>query len=325
VPLDKVELFRSQALNSLAHKDDSLGAIPGRAVGKLIYGADSLWAREPTLAQMASLTRDDVATWLAEWERPDAAVLGVLGDFDSSEMRALLQRELGAWAPPPGAGPPRVLPATPLPDQAAAAGRVFLVDRPGATQAAVAVGEVGIQMMDPDECALDVLGDVLNGFGGALFDQIRSREGLAYSVSGGWESAPPDHPGLFIAAAETARPAELLVALRRALAGAAAAPPASEDLARAKESSVNSFVFGFASNAAQLRRTATFELLGIPQDYPFTYQRRMAAVTAADVQAAAARRLHPERQVTVVAGDARTVRPALEAALGVTVEMMELE
>ncbi len=45
-----------------------------------------------------------------------------------------------------------------------------------AAQAAVAVGELGIQLGDPDGYALDVLGDILNSFGGRLFDRIRSRE-----------------------------------------------------------------------------------------------------------------------------------------------------
>lgn len=45
-----------------------------------------------------------------------------------------------------------------------------------ALQASVAVGEVGISLQDPDDYALDVLGDILNSFGGRIFDQIRSRE-----------------------------------------------------------------------------------------------------------------------------------------------------
>lgn len=40
-----------------------------------------------------------------------------------------------------------------------------------------------------------VLDRLFNGFGGRLFNQIRSREGLAYSVSGGWTATPIDHPG----------------------------------------------------------------------------------------------------------------------------------
>ena len=38
------------------------------------------------------------------------------------------------------------------------------------------MGELGISLGDPDDWALDVLGDILNSFGGRLFDRIRSRE-----------------------------------------------------------------------------------------------------------------------------------------------------
>ena len=51
-----------------------------------------------------------------------------------------------------------------------------MVDRPGQTQYDVALGEIGISLRDPGVYALDVLNDLLNSFGGRLFDQIRSRE-----------------------------------------------------------------------------------------------------------------------------------------------------
>ena len=54
--------------------------------------------------------------------------------------------------------------------------QVYLIDRPGLTQATVALGELGVTLMDPDHFALDVLNDILNSFGGKLFDEIRSRE-----------------------------------------------------------------------------------------------------------------------------------------------------
>ena len=42
-------------------------------------------------------------------------------------------------------------------------------------------------------------------------------QGLAYSVSGGWNSSPIDHPGLFTAGGETAAPAEFLAAIQKVL------------------------------------------------------------------------------------------------------------
>ena len=53
---------------------------------------------------------------------------------------------------------------------------MLLVDRPGLSQASVAMGEPGVGLADPDAAALDVLTCVLNNFGGRLFNQIRSRE-----------------------------------------------------------------------------------------------------------------------------------------------------
>lgn len=80
-------------------------------------------------------------------------------------MQQLVEASFGAWAPPPGAPAPQPLPNPPLPAQAGVAGRIYLVDVPGAAQASVAVGEPGIQMMDPDEYSLEVLTSVFNGFG----------------------------------------------------------------------------------------------------------------------------------------------------------------
>ena len=42
-------------------------------------------------------------------------------------------------------------------------------------------------------------------------------QGLAYSVSGGWNTTPADHVGLFVAGGDTAKPAEFLAALQRVL------------------------------------------------------------------------------------------------------------
>lgn len=47
------------------------------------------------------------------------------------------------------------------------------------------------------------------------------------------------------------------------------------------------------------------------QDYFIEYQRRLARVTAEDVQQACKRHLHPGEQVIVVAGDARMIEGQL--------------
>lgn len=51
------------------------------------------------------------------------------------QMRQLVEGCFGDWAPPAGQPAPPQLPNPVLPDQAGVAGRIFLVDVPGATQA----------------------------------------------------------------------------------------------------------------------------------------------------------------------------------------------
>ena len=53
------------------------------------------------------------------------------------------------------------------------------MDIPGLTQSYVALGELGVQLRDPDTYKLDVLNGILNGFGGRLFNEVRSKGGLA--------------------------------------------------------------------------------------------------------------------------------------------------
>ncbi len=58
-----------------------------------------------------------------------------------------------------------------------------------------------------------------------------------------------------------------------------------------------SFVFNFASKAAQLQRTLVYDLLGLPRDLLFRYRDGVARVAREDVLGAAQRHLHPTQQV----------------------------
>ena len=308
VPESKVELYKRQALNSIAHRNDNAGGIPVREAAKLIYGLDSPYAAEPTVETVSSISSDDVVSWLKTWERPDRAVLGIVGPFRSNDIKKVIEQTLGEWEI--GSRDTNIV--IPTPEVAGRApqdvrGKVYFINRPGLSQASVAMADVGIQMMDEDEEALDVLGGILNSFGGRLFDDIRSRSGLAYSVSGGWATVPLDHRGLFIATAETAQPEQLIKALKQAFVQTVTTAPTEEEVANAKEQSSNSFVFSFQSNVSQLRRAVAFELLGIPQDYPFLYMKKLSSVTAGDVWSAAKRHVRPDDLVTVVIGDATKI------------------
>lgn len=80
-------------------------------------------------------------------------------------------------------------------------------------------------------------------------------------------------------------------------AGAATARDTQTVGVCAVRAAARSFVFNFASKAAQLQRTLVYDLLGLPRDLLFRYRDGVARVAREDVLGAAQRHLHPTQQV----------------------------
>jgi zinc protease len=83
------------------------------------------------------------------------------------------------------------------------------------------------------------------------------------------------------------------------------------ELALAKDSVLNAFIFNFATPYQTLSRVMRYEYYGYPQDFIFQYQKQLRAITAADVQRAAQNHLKPEQLVTLVVGNATAIQPPL--------------
>lgn len=335
MPEEKLRLARSQFLGSIARRNDNPGAIAGRELPKLLYGNRSPYGRIPEAPTVTAVTLADVKAFHAANFRPDGAVLGIWGDFDAAATKELVLDRFGDWAAaaPDGShaqaaalvGSARHAPPFVEKGTSFSPPGVYIVDRPGLTQGYVRMAELGTTLDDPDLFALDVLNSILNGFGGRLFDEVRSREGLAYSVYGAWSPAV-EHRGAFVAGGETRLAAvpKFVQAVRKVLLESTAEPPSQDELAKAKESALNSFVFNFVDPGSQLSRIMTYELFGVEQDFPFKYKRAVEGLTAEAVLEASRKHLHPLEQPILVVADASAVRPAL-AGLGLPVVDVQVD
>jgi len=80
LPGDKIELFKAQAMNSYLHRNDNPSAIPAREAARLVYGRDSVYVQQPSIKGLSGISVEDARQWLGQWERPDTAVLGIVGE-----------------------------------------------------------------------------------------------------------------------------------------------------------------------------------------------------------------------------------------------------
>ncbi len=321
---EKVELSKRQQQGQIARRNDEPDQIASREFQKLIYGETSPYARTVEYATLGNIERQDLLDFYSKYFHPNNMILGIVGDFDLNRMRSLIEQEFGNWS-----ADPRVEQQdfAPLPSVSQAKqGGVFFVDQSQLTQSYVQIGHLGGQLDSPDYAALSVLNGVLNGFGGRLFNQVRSRQGLAYSVYGFW-SPRYDYPGVFLAGGQTRSDAtvpfiQAVLAEIERIRTQAITP---EELAYAKESTLNSFIFNFADPAQTLSRLMRYEYYGYPEDFIFQYRRGVEATTIEDVQRVAQEYLKPENLVTLVVGNASQIQPPLSTlGAGTTVTSIDI-
>jgi zinc protease len=307
---ERLELARKQQLEAIRRQNDEPEGIAARAMARALYGDHPL-GRTPTVAAVSAVARDDLFAFHRRYFHPGNLWLAVSGDFDPARLRPLLESLLGDW-PRTGFEPQPLPPLSPQPAP------VLLTAVKDVPQATVQIGEIGIDKDAPDLHAARVMNFILGGggFNSRLMREIRSDRGLAYSVYSYFQVGRR-LPGPFLAGCETksASVAEVLRLMREQMEALREEPVSEEELALARESLVNSFVFGFTDSHEVISQLLRLDFYGYPPGYLETYREKVAAVTAPDVQRAARERLHPERQAVVVVGEAAAL-DAAAAALG---------
>ncbi len=308
-PPERIEFTKNQWRGSIARRNDDPNSIASRELGKLIYGAESPYARSVEYSTLEQISRPDVVNFYQQYYHPNNILLGIIGDFDPQKMRSLIQARFGDWQP---TASPMDRTAALTAVQQVQKGGLFLVDQPQLTQSSIQMGHLGGQLDSPDYAPLSIMNEVLNGLGGRLVNEVRSRQGLAYSVYAYW-SPQFDFPGLFIAAGQTRSEATVpfvqttLAELERIRT----TPISQAELDNAKDSVLNAFIFNFATPYQTLSRVMRYEYYGYPQDFIFQYQKQLQATTIADVQRVAEAHLKPEDLVTLVVGNTSAINPPL--------------
>jgi zinc protease len=294
----KIEVAKAQLRSAIARQNDDPQDILFREFGEVVYGVDSPYARTETFASVDAVSREDLLAWHQRFYHPNNVVLGVVGDFEREELLALLSEVFGDW--PRG-------PTTPAFEGGIASeapAGVFAVARDDVNQSSIAMGHLGIRRDAPDYHALQVLNELFSGsMASRLFAEVRTRQALAYAVSGGVGS-DWDHPGLtrLFMTTKTETTARGIAALLGEARRLATEPPSAEEVAKAKQSILAAFVFNSDSTRKVMGQQLTYELFGYPLDWLARYAAGIRAVTLEEVQRSARERLHPDGFAILVVG-----------------------
>ena len=294
---DQVDLAKKKQMEAIRRRNDDPQSIAFRELRKGIF-ENNPRGRVPTLESIANVKREDLVSFHRTYFHPNNLIVGVSGDFKRDEIIRKLEAAFKEWVPGEIAFPPLGLP------EARDEGTVYYAHK-ALPQSTIAMGHLTIGKADPDFFPLTVLNFIVGGggFKSRLMSEIRSNQGLAYSV-GSIYRAEVDY-GIFAAYCFTKSDTTLksISLIREIVEQVKQEGVSVEELEWAKSSIINNFIFEFTSPSQIVHKRVAIAYNKLPKEFLETYRERIMAITVDDVNRVAADYLHPDRMVLVVVGN----------------------
>jgi zinc protease len=296
---EELERQRQQILSGLKVGYEDPDYIAGMVFDRLVYGFHPYGRPDTgTPETIASITRDDLIAFHKAWFGANNAILAIVGDIAHEEAFAGAERAFGKWGKSE-ATPPK--PTEPPPPTR----RVVVIDRPGAVQTEIRVGNIGLPRRHKDYLALDLAINILGGEGGnRLHRVLRSDRGLTYGASADVNALKDS--GNIVADTDT-RSEVTGEALRLIVDefGRLQRQRVHEgELADAQAYLTGSFPLTIETPSAIALQVLNAVFYGLDLDDLQTYRERVNAITPDDIQRVAREYLRPDRLSIVLVGDA---------------------
>jgi hypothetical protein len=182
---------------------------------------------------------------------------------------------------------------------------VVVIDRPGAVQTEVRVGNIALPRKHPDYLALDLALKILGGEGGnRLHRVLRSERGLTYGASA--DMTALKDTGHLVADTDTRSDStgEVLRLIVDEMSRLQRQRVRPQELADAQAYLTGSFPLKIETPSAIALQVLNGVFYGLDLDELQTYRERVNAVTPDDIQRVAREYLRPDRLSIVLVGDA---------------------
>ena len=292
---------RPVILEELAMNDDDPQDVVHEAFSSAVLGDHPLGRPiGGTIETITAVSRAAVWEHYQNNYRPQDLVVAAAGSVDHQELIKLVEQglsiagwDLGLQAKPV---PRRLL----NPAKISRGSKLNVIHRP-ISQVNIMVGSEGLYVDDPRRYAMGVLNTVLGGgMSSRLFQEIREKRGLAYSVysfNQGYSDAATF--GLY-AGCSPAKAKEVTELMIAELDNVAQSGITSEELALARGNISGSLALKFETNQARMSRLASAEIVaGEFMDLDETIER-FSAVELSQVQALAQDLLKLPRSIVAV-------------------------
>ncbi len=306
---EEIDRLRSESLDDLTVSLRSPGPLARMAAARVVFG-DSGYGHSPggTPETIKAMDSGQINRFYNSRYQPRNTVLVFGGDISPETAFARATEYFSDWKAEPVAALPAPPPAAP-----GRGGRVVVVDKPDAGQAAVLVVRPTIRRADKDYAIGRVANGVLGeGYSSRLNQEVRIKRGLSYGA-GSTLGARKDG-GLFSAFAQTRNDAasEVATLMKAELTRLATEPVAASELVPRKAALSGNYARALETGAGLVSAVASLTAEDLPLSYLNDYLPRVQKVTASQVQRFAAKNLGAGDASIVIVGDGRQFLPELK-------------
>lgn len=285
---DQVEREREIQLSAISRIEDSPVATANQYLRAALFQQHPYGHTElGTLPVISNVDAPRLEDHYVECVRPEVLTITVVGDVDPAAVRDVVSAYVEAWK---AEGEPLPATAAAFYDKSRVEVPPALVGNREATasqdraQSSLFVAFRTVPRGHEDEIPLEVLANIAGGLGGTFFEEIRTKRGLAYSVSS--YTVPKALAGYFATyvactpdSLETVK--KLVLELSDELASAA---PDAGTVERSKAYVAGSHIVGMQRNAAQMAELAEQAVYGLDLAEVDRYVDRVRSVTVEDLQ-----------------------------------------
>ena len=301
---DMVNQRRAQTIASINQASQRPGSVASRTLMETLF-AGHPYAADPdgTPEGLAAATPELLKKRAAELLLRNGLIVSAVGDIGEAELARQLDRSFGVLP----TGTPPALPPQWVPPTTA---RTVVVERP-VPQSTAVMALPGIARDDPDWYAALVMNHVLGGGGqqSRLFNEVREKRGLAYSVSSGLRTYRRASLLVMSTGSANERIAEAIKVIRVEMGRMRNEGVTESELNDAKTYLTGALALSLDSSGSIAGLLHSLQIDGLSPDHLTRRGALIAAVRLEDVRNVARRLLRDETLTTVVVGKPVGVSP----------------
>ena len=321
-PATELESIRRRALVGFVQRKSNPTAVASVVYNKVIYG-DQPYSRQLSGDEKSvkAMTRDDLVNFYDTNFHPNNATLIVVGDVETKTLMPKLEKAFAGWK----AG--GVSAANTMANETMAAKPgIYFVDKPGAAQSSVSIGQVGIDRSNPDYYAVQVMNSILGGGGTArLFMNLREDKGYTYGAYSRFVIRRGAGPFSASGEIQTGSTKEAIMEFVKELNGIRGTIPVTPtELETNKQSLIRRFPSGFETVGQISGQLSNLVVYNLPDNTFNEFISKINAVTLDDVNRVANKYLTPDKMAIVIVGDRKSVEPGLKE-LGYDIQILDTE